>query len=120
MTSTNGLSDILIQIHPHTPSTNRLHHHMTSVSKFSACNQNVRSEDKAWAHWRKLNQPKLIVAPMYDASELPFRMLCRNYGAEAAYTPMIHSRTFVQSKRFRSTEFTTCKVHHMFCFFYDI
>ncbi|XP_059623922.1 uncharacterized protein LOC132266921 [Cornus florida] len=65
--------------------------------------------ERAWAHWKKLGQPKLIVAPMVDNSELPFRMLCRKYGAEAAYTPMLHSRIFSENEKYRSQEFTTCK-----------
>lgn len=65
--------------------------------------------DRAWAHWKNLGQPKLIVAPMVDNSELPFRMLCRKYGAEAAYTPMLHSRIFTETEKYRSQEFTTCK-----------
>ncbi|KAJ8770620.1 hypothetical protein K2173_021267 [Erythroxylum novogranatense] len=65
--------------------------------------------ERAWAHWRKLGEPKLIVAPMVDNSELPFRMLCRKYGAEAAYTPMLHSRIFTECEKYRSQEFTTCK-----------
>lgn len=73
---------------------------------------NLSSDDRPWAHWIKLKQPKLIVAPMYDGSELPFRMLCRKYGAEAAYTPMLHSRTFAESKKFRSREFSTCEVRN--------
>ncbi|KAK9228335.1 hypothetical protein WN944_021285 [Citrus x changshan-huyou] len=68
----------------------------------------VRAE-RAWAHWTKLGRPKLIVAPMVDNSELPFRMLCRRYGAEAAYTPMLHSRIFTESEKYRNEEFTTCK-----------
>lgn len=28
--------------------------------------------ERAWAHWKKLGQPKLIVAPMVDNSELLF------------------------------------------------
>ncbi|XP_024978580.1 tRNA-dihydrouridine(16/17) synthase [NAD(P)(+)]-like [Cynara cardunculus var. scolymus] len=63
----------------------------------------------AWAHWKKLGEPKLIVAPMVDNSELPFRLLCRKYGAEAAYTPMLHSRIFTENEKYRSQEFTTCK-----------
>ncbi|KAM7507121.1 hypothetical protein LguiA_017574 [Lonicera macranthoides] len=63
----------------------------------------------AWAHWRKLGRPKLIVAPMVDNSELPFRLLCRKYGADAAYTPMLHSRIFTENEKYRSQEFTTCK-----------
>lgn len=66
--------------------------------------------ERAWAHWKKLGQPKLLVAPMVDNSELPFRMLCRNYGAQAAYTPMLHSRIFTENEKYRSQEFTTCKV----------
>ncbi|KAI3500413.1 hypothetical protein L1887_36234 [Cichorium endivia] len=65
--------------------------------------------ERAWAHWKKLGEPKLIVAPMVDNSELPFRLLCRKYGAEAAYTPMLHSRIFSENEKYRSLEFTTCK-----------
>lgn len=67
--------------------------------------------EKAWSHWKKLGEPKFIVAPMVDNSELPFRILCRKYGAQAAYTPMLHSRIFYDNKKYRSQEFTTCKVH---------
>ncbi|KAG1360633.1 putative tRNA-dihydrouridine(16/17) synthase [NAD(P)(+)]-like [Cocos nucifera] len=66
--------------------------------------------ERAWAHWRRLGEPKLVVAPMVDNSELPFRMLCRKYGAEAAYTPMLHSRIFTENEKHRKMEFTTCKV----------
>lgn len=66
--------------------------------------------ERAWAHWKNLGAPKLVVAPMVDNSELPFRMLCRKYGAQAAYTPMLHSRIFSENDKYRSMEFTTCKV----------
>ncbi|KAJ4806348.1 hypothetical protein LUZ62_018914 [Rhynchospora pubera] len=65
--------------------------------------------ERAWAHWRALGAPRFLVAPMVDNSELPFRMLCRKYGAEAAYTPMLHSRIFSENDKYRSMEFTTCK-----------
>lgn len=65
--------------------------------------------ERAWAHWSRLGRPKLIVAPMVDNSELPFRMLCRKYGADAAYTPMLHSRIFTENEKYRSQEFTTCE-----------
>ncbi|XP_042424971.1 tRNA-dihydrouridine(16/17) synthase [NAD(P)(+)]-like [Zingiber officinale] len=65
--------------------------------------------ERAWEHWNQLGAPKLVVAPMVDNSELPFRMLCRKYGAEAAYTPMLHSRIFTETEKYRSMEFTTCK-----------
>lgn len=65
---------------------------------------------RAWVHWNSLGAPKLVVAPMVDNSELPFRLLCRKYGAQAAYTPMLHSRIFSGNEKYRSMEFTTCKV----------
>lgn len=65
---------------------------------------------RAWEHYRKLGSPWKIVAPMVDQSELPFRMLCRKHGADAAYTPMLHSRLFVDSERYRKEHFTTCPV----------
>ncbi|CDY18644.1 hypothetical protein HID58_032324 [Brassica napus] len=65
--------------------------------------------EQAWAHWKKLGKPKYIVAPMVDNSELPFRLLCQKYGAQAAYTPMLHSRVFTETEKYRNQEFTTCK-----------
>ncbi|CAF1717025.1 hypothetical protein HID58_084967 [Brassica napus] len=65
--------------------------------------------EQAWAHWKKLGRPKYIVAPMVDNSELPFRLLCQKYGAQAAYTPMLHSRVFTETEKYRNQEFTTCK-----------
>lgn len=64
---------------------------------------------RAWAHWSKLGRPKFIVAPMVDNSELPFRLLCRKHGAQAAYTPMLHSRIFKENEKSRAQEFTTCE-----------
>ncbi|XP_047310710.1 tRNA-dihydrouridine(16/17) synthase [NAD(P)(+)]-like [Impatiens glandulifera] len=81
---------------------------LTSPSRSLIVSGESRIE-RAWAHWKNLGQPKLIVAPMVDNSELPFRMLCRKYGAEAAYTPMLHSRIFSENEKYRSQEFTTCK-----------
>ncbi|CAN8251407.1 unnamed protein product [Cochlearia groenlandica] len=65
--------------------------------------------ERAWAHWKNLGRPKYIVAPMVDNSELPFRLLCQKYGAQAAYTPMLHSRIFSETDKYRNQEFTTCK-----------
>lgn len=58
--------------------------------------------------WKQIGSPKYAVAPMVDQSELPFRMLCRKYGATLAYTPMFHSRSFVESPTYRREQFSTC------------
>ncbi|GAB2231731.1 hypothetical protein Droror1_Dr00010743 [Drosera rotundifolia] len=69
----------------------------------------VSRVESAWEHWKKIGNPRLIVAPMVDNSELPFRMLCRKFGAQAAYTPMLHARIFGESEKYRDEEFTTCE-----------
>ncbi|QDZ25203.1 dihydrouridine synthase [Chloropicon primus] len=62
----------------------------------------------SWDFFRKMGSPKYHVAPMVDQSELPFRMLCRKYGATCAYTPMLHGRLFVEGEKYREEHFTTC------------
>ena len=42
-------------------------------------------------------------------SELAFRMLCRRHGSTAAYTPMLHSRIFLEDRGYREEHFTTCE-----------
>ncbi|TQD73715.1 hypothetical protein C1H46_040757 [Malus baccata] len=49
-----------------------------------------------------------VRGPMVDNSELPFRMLCHKYRADAAYTSMLHSHIFTESEKYREQEFTTC------------
>ena len=41
------------------------------------------------------------------ASELPFRLLCRKYGAQLVYTPMMLASQFATSEEYRKKEFQT-------------
>ena len=50
---------------------------------------------------------RYIVAPMVGASELPFRILCRKYGAQLVYTPMMLASEFATSRKYREKEFQT-------------
>lgn len=43
----------------------------------------------------------LAVAPMVDQSDLPFRLLCRRYGANLAFSPMIHAKNFCQKPAYQ-------------------
>eukprot|EP01125_Pyxidicula_operculata_P014911 TRINITY_DN501_c0_g1_i4.p1 TRINITY_DN501_c0_g1~~TRINITY_DN501_c0_g1_i4.p1 ORF type:complete len:122 (+),score=2.16 TRINITY_DN501_c0_g1_i4:45-410(+) len=51
-----------------------------------------------------LGAPKYIVAPMIENSELPFRILTRRYGAQLTYTPMLYSKVFMRSEKYRNQE----------------
>jgi len=45
-----------------------------------------------------LQTTALVVAPMVDASDLPYRLLARRYNANLCFTPMIHAKMFNQNK----------------------
>lgn len=50
-----------------------------------------------------------MVAPMVRYSKLPFRMLCRKWGCDLAFTPMIIADSFNRSSKARDSEFSTSK-----------
>lgn len=43
-----------------------------------------------------------------DHSELPYRLLSKEYGCQAAYTPMFHASNFATQKKYRQKFFSTC------------
>ena len=66
--------------------------------------------NKAWEFYNHiLHKPKYICAPMVNQSELPFRMLCREYNTQLCYTPMMNSKQYIGSDTYRMNAFTTCK-----------
>lgn len=51
---------------------------------------------------------QFVVAPMVNQSDLPFRMLCRRYGADLCYTPMFYSTKFATDAQYREQVLHTC------------
>jgi tRNA-dihydrouridine synthase len=47
-----------------------------------------------------------LLAPMVRYSKLPFRLLCRSYGCDVAYTPMIIAESFNRSSKAQKAEFS--------------
>ncbi len=74
--------------------------------------EDVPHADAAWTWFKtRMNSAKYWVAPMVDQSELAFRMLCKEHGAEAAYTPMLHARIFNENAAYREEHFTSTFDH---------
>ena len=81
----------LVQKHHHTSSRNEEEHQR----RHELNNKFPILKDKA-----------LAVAPMVEQSDLPFRVLCRRYGANICYTPMIHAGYFTKKQSYRNQSVT--------------
>ncbi|SLM41357.1 fmn-linked oxidoreductase [Lasallia pustulata] len=63
------------------------------------------------AFYESIGSPKMVLAPMVDQSEFAWRVLTRSYMTPErsqdllAYTPMLHSRMFVETPKFRDNHF---------------
>lgn len=62
----------------------------------------------AYVWWNALGRPQKIVAPMVDQSELAYRMLTRQYGADLVYTQMMNANVFAVDATYRAEMFQTC------------
>jgi tRNA-dihydrouridine synthase 1 len=58
--------------------------------------------------WKSIGSPRYICAPMVEQSDLAFRLLCKRYGCEMGYTPMLHSRVMQDCPHYLKKHFQTC------------
>ncbi|KAL7705899.1 dihydrouridine synthase (Dus) [Lotmaria passim] len=72
----------------------------SAAQKNNEGNTDTRDEASSLPHM-------FVLGPMVDQSELPFRMLCRQYGSTLAYTPMLHARSFAEGAAYRRHFLTT-------------
>lgn len=66
--------------------------------------------------WKELGNPKYVCAPMVDQSELAFRIICRKYGTDLTYTPMIHSVLFATQEKYREQHLKDISLEEQPCF----
>ena len=81
----------------------------SNIDNLPPPNKDISHLASAWDFYNStLRKAKFFAAPMVNQSELPYRMLVRKYNCHVAVTPMIHSRIFQESKKYRKSAFSTC------------
>ena len=66
---------------------------MKSLTKSGSC--------AGYTLFEKLGCPRFVSAPMVDQSDLPFRLMVKQHGADLAYTQMLHARNFCRDKTYQ-------------------
>jgi tRNA-dihydrouridine synthase 1 len=86
--------------------------HFHALTVMQECLYHVRKpgrNEEAYRYYEQvLGSPRYICGPMVDQSEAAFRLLCRNYGTQLAYTPMLSAAQFVQDVKYRKTHLYDC------------
>lgn len=104
----NGTRDATVKhLHPSTkPADPWAFWHHVILDKYRAA-QSEGAKRNAALRVGAGGEKAFVVGPMVDQSELPFRMLCRQFGATLAYTPMLHAKSFAEGVAYRRHFFTT-------------
>ncbi|VDM38134.1 unnamed protein product [Toxocara canis] len=68
----------------------------------------IQKSAKKLAWQQKMRGVKYVVAPMVDQSELAFRMMMRQHGADLCFSPMVHAQLFVKDLTYRRSAFSSC------------
>eukprot|EP01041_Mallomonas_annulata_P012477 gene12477-26247_t len=83
------------------PKSSSLKRHMALVNQVYRGYLQPLSAIRGNSFFDNLKKPIFVSAPMVDHSELAFRLLVKNNGADLAFSQMMHARNFVTDPRYR-------------------